>query len=205
MNHLNGVLAERECVPGQLMRMVAGELIAHGFEVRSPEYDDERRLTITNLKDMRCWLIIEDCGYVECECVPQPSHDNDPTMLIGMVKNVLASDSEKRYHVAERPRMRNLSLKGIVGHELKAAGLDVGLDVYEDLDSYEVTAEIVVTNPGKPERGEIRISDEGAVTWECDPGEGGTDAGEITETAVSIITHEVSGISDATGGPQQAV
>ncbi len=63
MNQSTGSAADRECSPGELMRMVADGLAAHGFEIREPQFPDERRLTITNLKDMRGSVIVEDCGY----------------------------------------------------------------------------------------------------------------------------------------------
>jgi len=45
---------------------------------------------------------------------------------------------------------------------LKAMGLVVCLDVYEDHDTCEVVAEIIVTTPGRPERGQVRVSNDGA-------------------------------------------
>jgi hypothetical protein len=204
MNQPNGSVADRECTPGELMRMVAGGLTAHGFEVRSPEYDDERRLTITNLKDMHCWIIVDDCGHIECGYVPQRGCEADPAMVTSLVINRLADDGQECYRTAAKPRVPGLPMRCVVGQELKAAGLDVGMNVYEDLVAYEVVAEIVVTNPGHRERGEIRISDDGAITWERDYGdENGAGTGRIAETVASTLTREIAGISAATGAPQR--
>jgi hypothetical protein len=206
MNQSDTIAAERECAPGQLMRLVAGGLTAHGFEVHSPEYDDERRLTITGLKDIRCWIIVDDDGHVECEYVPQCGREADPAKVASLVMNRLASDRQEPYCTAGKPRAPGLPLMCVVGRELKAAGLDVGMNVYPDLDDYDVVAEIVVTNPGHRERGKIRISGDGAITWERDYGDGnGASSGDIAETAetvASILTHEIAGISTAAGVPQ---
>lgn len=40
--------------------------------------------------------------------------------------------------------------------------------MYEDRECYDVTAEVVVTNPARPERGMVRIADDGTIRWECD-------------------------------------
>jgi hypothetical protein len=80
------------------------------------------------------------------------------------------------------------------------AGLAVDMKVYPDLDAYEVIVEIIVTNPDHRERGEIRISDDGAITWECDYGAyNGAGTGDIAETVARILTHEIAEISAATG------
>jgi hypothetical protein len=202
MNHINGSAADRECAPGELMRLVAGGLAARGFEIRSSGHEADRRLMITGLKDANGWVLVEDCGEIECEYVPQSGRTADPAVLTSLAKSLLGSDSEERHPAARKPHMQDLTLKGIVGRELKAAGFDVDLDVCEDLDAYEVRAEIVVMNPGKPERGEIRISDDGEVTWRRDrPGGYGADAAEITGKAADFFAYAVAGSSDATRAP----
>jgi hypothetical protein len=55
----------------------------------------------------------------------------------------------------------------------------VCLEVYEDQFSYEVSAEILVTNRDRPERGRMHVADDGALMWECDLGEHGIDTGAI--------------------------
>src|SRR6266851_2377076 len=53
-------------------------------------------------------------------------------------------DGQECHRAAGKPHVPALPLISAVGQELKAAGLDVGIDVYPDLVSYEVLAEIVV-------------------------------------------------------------
>jgi hypothetical protein len=61
-----------------------------------------------------------------------------------------------------------ITLKGIVGLELKARGLDVDLAVYADEDYFEAHAEIVVTSPSSEERAKVFVTDQGCLTWTRD-------------------------------------
>ncbi|HUY46142.1 MAG TPA: hypothetical protein VMV92_10515 [Streptosporangiaceae bacterium] len=136
--------------PGKAMRAVAEKLAACGFGVRSPEWEESRRLTITSAERARCELTVEDGGSVRWDYRPSRGGGTDPAEMTGQVLRVLG--------VAEtgepRPRMRpGVSLKGVVGRALAAHGLKVGMEVYEDPDFYDVGAEIVVINPARPERG----------------------------------------------------
>jgi hypothetical protein len=205
MNQFSSNVAERECVPGELMRMVADGLTAHGFEVRIPVRGDERRLTITSLKDTRCAIIVEDWGEVELEYRPPPGHDTDPALITRLVKNLLASSSEECQRTAGVPHVPGLSLIGIVGREARAAGLEAELDVCQDRDYFEVSAEIIVTNPRCHRRGQIRVSGDGGIRWACNWREDGcTGYGEIAETVASILARELAVIGTAPGTPRDA-
>jgi hypothetical protein len=63
-----------------------------------------------------------------------------------------------------------------------------------------VDVTLVVTNPDHPERGEVRVTDEGCVILECDRWEGTGTAG-AEEIAESIASH----VSDATAKFSAAV
>ncbi len=65
----------------------------------------------------------------------------------------------------------------------------VRLEIFEDQVSFEVSAEISVTNPHCPERGRVHVADDGALMWECDSGEHGIG----TEAMVDVIAAIVSG------------
>jgi hypothetical protein len=92
-----------------------------------------------------------------------------------------------------------------VGQALRAAGLDVDIDVCTDQDTFTVTAEIVAVNSVNPERGEIRVDDYGRVTWECGYDTEAVPAGTIAETAVSILSHEMADSSVTDEIIEQAV
>jgi hypothetical protein len=57
-----------------------------------------------------------------------------------------------------------ITLKGIVGLELKARGLDVDLNVCQDKDYFDAHAVILVTSPGCKENANICVTDDGCLT-----------------------------------------
>jgi hypothetical protein len=200
-----------ECAPRELMRIVADHLTAHGFAVRDPVRDDCRRLAITSMRGMNCTVSVHDDGYIEWEYWPQEGHaaDPDPAAITGLVMHVLTGDSGTCPHGDAHRSLPDVPLKGVIGHELNAAGLDVGLVVYEDMVAYDVTADIVVTNPGKPGRGVVYVSDTGALAWERRCWEElEDDTRRIAETIASMLSlaaagsHEVAQGNDDT--PPQA-
>lgn len=96
--------------------------------------------------------------------------------------------------------------------ELKARGLDVDLEVYEDQDYYAAVAEIVVTDPGSEEIARVRVADNGGVTWERDYWPEAAviawesdysgwiaDPGSVAGAIVATITRAVSLVSPVSG------
>jgi hypothetical protein len=60
-----------------------------------------------------------------------------------------------------------------------------------DEHDHEHVEQIVITNPAAMERGEVRVGDDGSVTWEY--------FGKLDETGVSNILDEVTNALRATG------
>jgi hypothetical protein len=83
--------------------------------------------------------------------------------------------------------------------KLEGRGLSSRMVTYSDGPGEEVVEQIVVTNPAGRERGEVRVSDDGAVTWEF--------FGSLTEPDACRILDEVTNALRATGVPlhRQAV
>jgi hypothetical protein len=152
--------------PGELMRLVAVGLSASGLDVRPPEHDGGCRLRI-GCPGARCALSVTDWGDIEWECWPQASAA-DPGQIAD-VATVLLTGQTRDY-----PRRGNgyghygITFKGIVGLELKARGLAVDLEVYEDKDFFDARAEIVVTNPASADDATVHVTDEGSITWSRD-------------------------------------
>src|SRR6266566_3787403 len=152
--------------PGAAMHMVAEKLTAHGFDVRGPEWEEGRRLRVTNLPGTTCEVTVED-GFVTWEYWRWASKGADPDRLAGQVMRLLTGDAATLLPSGAAARSVRVGMQGIVGRELKAKGLDVDLDIYADHGAFEVIAEIVVTNPAHPERGRVRVGDEAGLLWEC--------------------------------------
>jgi hypothetical protein len=78
-------------------------------------------------------------------------------LLIGQADALPSSNNE---HTCE-----SLSPRARAGLSLKARGFDVALAVVTDTECFEIHAEIVVTLPGSEGAAQVRITDEGTVTW----------------------------------------
>jgi hypothetical protein len=91
-----------------------------------------------------------------------------------------------------RPHCMNGDLARMLASRLEGRGLDPRLVAYPgDLGDDERVEEIVIVNPAALERGEVRVGDDGSVTWEY--------FGSLDEAGVSKILDEVTNALRATG------
>ncbi len=203
MSQAGAGLADR-AQPGELMRLVADGLMVNGFNVRLPDREGRCSVTISSL-GARCKLSVSDFGYVEWGCSPWASDEADPKRIADLATTLLTGqggDYPRQGSGYERP---GITLKGIVGLEVRARGLKVDLEVYEYADFYDAVAEIVVTNSGAEELAWVRVTDDGAVTWQRDywpeaaaitwePEYSGeiTDPGKVADSIVDTITRAIS-------------
>jgi hypothetical protein len=82
----------------------------------------------------------------------------------------------------------NGELIQMLGKKLESRGLDFRLVTYPDDESQDSHIEqIVVTNPRSPERGEVRVSDDGSVTWEHLGSLDGAGAGRILDEITNAL------------------
>jgi hypothetical protein len=172
--------------------VVAETLTAHGFDVRGPDWEDSRLLKVMGLRDVTCEITVEDSGLVTWEYFPRAADGTDPDKIASRVQCLLTGTGAE-LPPWRRPRAAPAAgLKGLVGGRLKAMGMAVCLDVYEDHDTYEVVAEIIVTNPARPERGQVRVSDDGALMWECGYEEDPSDAAAIAGVIVTVLARDLA-------------
>jgi hypothetical protein len=151
--------------PSKVMGIVGGDLSARGFQIQPLARDDAYCLTVTSPTWARCEVSIEDDGAVRWECKPAANRDSDPHLLTQLVLRMLAAN----YACSGNPEPSapsGATLKSAVGRALDACGLDVRLAVCQDTACFEVEAQIVVANPERPERGQVRLSDNADMVWE---------------------------------------
>jgi hypothetical protein len=85
----------------------------------------------------------------------------------------------------------NGELARMMASRLESRGLDPRLVTYPgDPGDDERVEEIVIVNSAAPERGEVRVGDDGSVTWEY--------FGSLDEAGVSSILDEVTSALRAT-------
>jgi hypothetical protein len=86
----------------------------------------------------------------------------------------------------------NGELVRMLAKKLESRGLDSRLVTYPgDADDDEHVEEIVIVNPAARERGEVRVGDDGSVSWEY--------FGRLDEAGVNDIVDEVTNALRATG------
>jgi hypothetical protein len=175
------------------MRTVADGLTSHALDVSGPEWDGSQYLKITNVRGVLCEVTMREDGSVEWEYLLPHDSQADPAHLTDVVRSVLGEDvTRDRSVLPVRPR--SLTLKGMVGWACQQRGLCASLEVvYIDPAFFEVYSEVEVTNPARPARGRVRVSDEPAVRWGCriaDPASRipGIGLTEITDTIAGALT-----------------
>lgn len=91
-----------------------------------------------------------------------------------------------------RPHCMNGELAHLLVGRLENHGLDARLVTYRGEDGYdERVEEIVIVNPAARERGEVRVGDDGSVTWEY--------VGSLDEAGLTKILDAVTGALQRTG------
>ena len=176
--------------PGRAMRAVAEELAAHGFGVDGPEWVEGRCLTVTGLGGATCDITVEDSGLVSWEYLTGGSAD--PDMVAGRVWHMLTGRPPLPVGRGDPGPEPRTGLKGLVGRRLVARGMAVCLEIFEDRVSFEVSAEISVTNPDCRERGRVHVADDGALMWECDSGEHGIGSVAMVGVIAAIVSGDIA-------------
>jgi hypothetical protein len=108
--------------------------------------------------------------------------------------NGRAPDTSAPQPAGGRGHCENGELMMMLGKKLESRGLDLRLVTCPDDESPESRIEqIVVTNSRSPERGEVRVSDDGCVTWEY--------SGTLDDAGAGRIADEITNALRASGLP----
>jgi hypothetical protein len=129
-----------------------------------PERDGGCRLVIA-CTEARCTLAVSDWGDAEWDYCPGPGDHADPKQLADVTTALLTGQADDFPRLGHGYGLDGITLKGIVGLELKARGLDVALAVYPDEDYFDTRAEIEVTNPRSDADAKVFVTDQGDLTW----------------------------------------
>jgi hypothetical protein len=158
--------------PGGLLSQVAAGLAARNLPIRYSHDQDEGLLRVTGLASRYCTVIAEDSGYVLADCwpagPPPPRASPPPPRASALAATAMRVLGDREgWQPGDPVTDPDLTLLSRAGLALRAAGLTVRLNVLADEKNLEVCTQIVVTRPGRPGRGEVRIGDDGTFTWEC--------------------------------------
>jgi hypothetical protein len=179
--------AEAEAAAVGTMHVIAEELRGLDLNIFNPEWDQTHFLKIENLYGALCEITIDASGRVAWEYRQVHGYHSGPAELAGMVLELLGGSSSEA--PATSPgRHAGLTLGAAAGMALRACGMKVRLGTVGRNESMlGVYADVEVTNPARPDRGRVQVSDDGVIRWECrfsDPARDakGIEPGEIART-----------------------
>jgi hypothetical protein len=173
--------------PGGATRVVAGMLAERGLDVLCLDEEDGLLLRVTGAGRGQCDIDAEDGEGIVWQYVPSGESGAGPVEISGVVLRVLGGDGMSAAGPGTRVAPGS-TLKGAVACAVRAQGLTAELKVYEDLVAWDVAAvEVVLTNPGMPERGLVRLTDDGTIRWEFGCGEIPEDAAEVADATADVL------------------
>jgi hypothetical protein len=165
------------------------ELNVQGFDVSTFTSLDCGYLKITSVWATVADLTIFRNGTIDFDYHRFDGNPHDPGEMTAITLAILHDDDRG----GEAARYPHLSFLFSIARAALEQGLTVELDSVDPANAYwRITDEVAVTNPGRPERGTIRITDDGALWWRCQlpdrPGNAiGLDLAEITSSVVRAI------------------
>jgi hypothetical protein len=137
---------------------IADELTASGYSVHAPDC-----IKIINARGALSDLTITESGSLTWEYRSCEGNHIDPAQLTGMVSIVLDQPGTDTAHWPA-----GAALTSAVGQAVSGRGLEVSLNVLDaDTTLDETFSELTITSPAKPERGTVRVTDDGALYWHC--------------------------------------
>jgi hypothetical protein len=148
------------------LHAVAGELTARGFVVSGLVRGNACQCEITGIGGAQCEMDLMGTGALVWEYIPLPGAltPEEAVRMVLALHGVISLPSGG----VPAARYPGVALKGAVGRALAACGMAVRLVVvHRDDVNYEIYADVEVTSPAEPSRGNVRVSDEGEIRWEC--------------------------------------
>lgn len=115
-----------------------------------------------------CTLTVDDWGRVTWEHCARLPGCADPKLTADLATLLLTGHPGPYPWLGRKYSQGGITFKAIVGLELRARGLDVGLAVYEDENFLDVHVEVTVTAPGAADAAEVCVTDDGGLTWTRD-------------------------------------
>jgi hypothetical protein len=156
---VNNAVCASPAPPGTLLSLVMDGLASAGLDVRQ----GEGCLLAIAWPGVRCQLAVSDWGTAEWELWPQSPAGADPNLAADAATALLTG------RPGPFPRLsdggRSGTFKGAVGRELRARGLEVELAMYADEVGFDTFAEVVATTPDGADTAQVRVADDGGLTW----------------------------------------
>jgi hypothetical protein len=163
---------------------MADGLTGQGLDIVCPEWEETHCLRATNAWSALCEATITAGGAFAWDYRAIDGAWTDPAPVTAMVLALLAASQPDPG--PEPSRYPGQTFKSVVGLAARACGMRARLAYVLTSPAFlEISADVEITNPARPERGAVRVNDT-ALRWECriaDPGSAAAGLGvpEITE------------------------
>jgi hypothetical protein len=175
--------------------VIADEFTSHDLSVRNPAWEGAQHLAVTNVPGTLCHVSVAADGLVEWELWPCEGRRADPACTAMMVLGILGAGVANVALVPATSFRCAVSFKGAAGRILAGHGMRVVVRADPDQDVFEVYSDIEVTNPVRPERGTVRVADDGSLTWRCRARTTPEDNGALDPAQLAgIIARAVTGM-----------
>jgi hypothetical protein len=145
-------------IPAGLM---ARQLASAGLAVEISHRQGPCELVILGQMNGKSFVALKTGGQARWYYEPPAGPSSSPATLTKIITYLLGAPDGTTSPAAYLA----LPPKGQVGRTLQDRGLAVTLRVSEDLESFEATTDIEVTNPARLQLGTITVSDDAALDW----------------------------------------
>lgn len=172
--------------PATVFSALSEKLAAQGPKITGSLHPASQLVKVTGHAGAYCEVITADGQDVRCEYFPPREGHTRPYHMARAVACMLGTDYTGPAQYASLHR--EVTMASGVGREMKARGLAVDMDVIEDHEIYRVFADVVITNPEKPERGTVHIGDDGWTCWQCHAGELAGGTADLADTIADVLT-----------------
>ena len=187
--NVSGLVLEVESRPQAAIEASGDELNVQGFDVCT-----FTSLACGYLKINSVWATVADLtifrnGTVDFDYHCFDGNPHDPGEMTAITLAILHDDDRG----GEAARYPHLSFLFSIARAALEQGLSVELRSNDPSNAYwRIKDEVAVTNPDRPERGTIRVTDDGALWWRCQlrdqpSGSAGLDLTEITSSIARAI------------------
>jgi hypothetical protein len=175
---------------------VGDGLNAQGLDVRTFASDNCRHLKVDNVRSTVADLFIYPKGTVNWDYHSFDGTTHDPSRVTTITLAILADPGTP--DSATVVRYPQMSFLGSVGRATIERGLSATFSSRDpDNARFKIHDEVAITNPARPRRGTVQVTNDGALWWTCQlrsqpHSQDGLDLVEITNSIARALINSLT-------------
>ncbi len=168
-------------------------LNAQDLDARTFASEECRYLKVTSVRSTVADLFIYPNGNVDWEYHSFDGTPHDPGRMTAITLAIL-HDTDSPDSPSAAVRYPHMTFLGSIGRAAIEQGLDAAFGSLDPDNAYfKIHDEVAIINPAQPNRGTVRVTDDGALWWNCQfrdqpHSEDGLDLAGITGSVLRAIT-----------------